>query len=88
MTVDKNHKDHFFNMRPEILVCLFLVIATLAVYWQVKNFVKSANMVIRWHWMRLLRPMQSQADSMQRFQRPGKVLNWLCSKATKSWLWV
>ena len=38
MTVDKNHKDHFFNIRPEILVCLFLVIATLAVYWQVKNF--------------------------------------------------
>ena len=38
MTVDKNHKDQFFNIRLDILVCLFLVIATLAVYWQVQNF--------------------------------------------------
>ncbi|MGA1868191.1 MAG: tetratricopeptide repeat protein [bacterium] len=27
----------FFNIRCEILVCVFLVIATLAIYWQVRN---------------------------------------------------
>ena len=34
-----NNIDHktFFNVRPDLLVCLFLVIAMLAVYWQVRN---------------------------------------------------
>ena len=34
-----NNIDHktFFNVRPNLLVCLFLVIATLVVYWQVRN---------------------------------------------------
>jgi tetratricopeptide (TPR) repeat protein len=31
--MDKNSK-----IRPEILICLFLVIATLAVYWQLRNY--------------------------------------------------
>lgn len=31
---DKNSR----KVRPDILVCLFLVIATLAVYWQVRNY--------------------------------------------------
>jgi len=26
------------NIRPEFLICLFLVVATLAVYFQVRNF--------------------------------------------------
>jgi len=30
-------KKLILNARPEIMVCLFLVIATLAVYWQVRN---------------------------------------------------
>jgi tetratricopeptide (TPR) repeat protein len=28
------HKETFFNVRPDILACLFLVIATLAVYYR------------------------------------------------------
>jgi tetratricopeptide (TPR) repeat protein len=38
MTVKNTHKDTFINVRPDILVCLFLVIAILFVYWQVRNF--------------------------------------------------
>ena len=30
--------DKGSKIRPEILICLFLVIATLAVYWQVRNY--------------------------------------------------
>ena len=37
MTIKSTKKTSFFNVRPDILVCLFLVIATLLVYWQVKN---------------------------------------------------
>ncbi len=37
MTVKSNHKDTLFNVRPDILVCLSIVITTLAVYWQVRN---------------------------------------------------
>ena len=35
-----NHidKHRIFNIRYDILICLFLVIATLAVYWQVMNY--------------------------------------------------
>lgn len=38
MTIKKTQKNTFFNVRPELLVCLFLVISILCVYWQVKNF--------------------------------------------------
>ena len=37
MTGKNTHKETFFNRRRDILVCLFLVIMTLAVYWQVGN---------------------------------------------------
>ncbi|MCG7852218.1 MAG: hypothetical protein MIO92_06825, partial [Methanosarcinaceae archaeon] len=32
------HKDTFFNIRLDFLICLLLVIPTLAVYWQVRNY--------------------------------------------------
>jgi Tfp pilus assembly protein PilF len=38
MAVNNTHKDTFINVRLDILVCLFLVIATFFVYWQVRNF--------------------------------------------------
>jgi protein O-mannosyl-transferase len=38
MTIKKTRKNTFFNVRPELLVCLFLVISILAVYWQVRNY--------------------------------------------------
>jgi len=38
MNIKKTQKNTFFNVRPELLVCLFLVIAILVVYWQVRNF--------------------------------------------------
>jgi tetratricopeptide (TPR) repeat protein len=37
MTLKSTKKTSFFNVRMDILVCLFLVIATLLVYWQVRN---------------------------------------------------
>ena len=39
LPMNANNIDHktFFNARPDLLVCLFLVIATLAVYWQVRG---------------------------------------------------
>jgi len=38
MTIKKTQKNTFLNVRPELLVCLFLAIAILVVYWQVRNF--------------------------------------------------
>jgi len=38
MSIKKTQKNTFFNVRPELLICLFLVIAILVVYWQVRNF--------------------------------------------------
>jgi hypothetical protein len=38
MTIKKTRKNTFFNLRPELLVCLFLIISILAVYWQVRNY--------------------------------------------------
>jgi len=38
MTVINTRKNTFFNVRPDILICLFLVIAIIAVYWQVRNY--------------------------------------------------
>ena len=38
MTLKSTKKTSFFNVRPDILVCLFLVIAILLVYWQVRNY--------------------------------------------------
>jgi tetratricopeptide (TPR) repeat protein len=38
MTAKSTHGIKLSNVRPEILICLFLVIATLAVYWQVRNY--------------------------------------------------
>ena len=38
MTIKKTQKNTFFNVRPELPVCLFLVISILCVYWQVRNF--------------------------------------------------
>ena len=38
MTAKSTHGNKLFNVRPAILICLFLVIATLAVYWQVRNY--------------------------------------------------
>jgi tetratricopeptide (TPR) repeat protein len=37
MISDETQKSPFFNLRREGVVCLFLVIITLAVYWQVGN---------------------------------------------------
>jgi len=37
MTVINTRKNTFFNVRPDILICLFLVIAILVVYCQVRN---------------------------------------------------
>ena len=37
MTGKNIHKETFFNRHRDILVCLFLVLTTLAVYWQVGN---------------------------------------------------
>ncbi|MBC8433220.1 MAG: tetratricopeptide repeat protein [Desulfobacterales bacterium] len=37
MTPDNFHTKIFFNMRSGFLICLFLALATLAVYWQVQN---------------------------------------------------
>ena len=37
MTGKTPHKETFFNRRRDVLVCLFLVIAILVVYWQVGN---------------------------------------------------
>lgn len=34
---NNNHKETFFNIRCDLLICLFLVLATLTVYWQVRN---------------------------------------------------
>ena len=36
-TKKKDGKNTFFYSRHEVLVCLFLVVTTLAVYWQVEN---------------------------------------------------
>jgi len=38
MNDNKTTKNRFLQIRLDILICLFLVIAALAVYWQVKNF--------------------------------------------------
>jgi tetratricopeptide (TPR) repeat protein len=38
MTIKKTGKNSFFNVRPELLVCLFLGISILAIYWQVRNY--------------------------------------------------
>lgn len=38
MTVKNTHKTTLFGIRPEIIVCLFLVVTILAVYWQVRNY--------------------------------------------------
>ncbi|MCD4772810.1 MAG: tetratricopeptide repeat protein [Bacteroidales bacterium] len=35
MNNQNNHSDGIFNIRYDVLICLFLVIATLAVYWQI-----------------------------------------------------
>jgi len=37
MKYKNSHKNIFLKIRPDILVCLFLVLATLAVYWQLRN---------------------------------------------------
>jgi tetratricopeptide (TPR) repeat protein len=37
MTRKKAHKETLFHMRHDVWVCLFLLITTLAVFWQVKN---------------------------------------------------
>ncbi len=37
MSVCNDDKKMVLNARPEVMVCLVLVIATLAVYWQVRN---------------------------------------------------
>ena len=34
----KDHKNTLFKFRNDVLVCLFLVAATLAVYWQIQSF--------------------------------------------------
>ena len=34
----KSHEHTLFGIRSEVLVCLFLAITTLAVYWQVRNY--------------------------------------------------
>ena len=38
MTIKRTQKNIFFNVRPELLVCLFLVLSILYVYWQVRHF--------------------------------------------------
>ena len=38
MTSKNTHKETFFNIRRDVLVCLFLALATFAVYWQVRNY--------------------------------------------------
>jgi tetratricopeptide (TPR) repeat protein len=38
MTAKSTHGNKLFNVRSEIWVCLFLVIATLTVYWQMRNY--------------------------------------------------
>lgn len=38
MTIRNVHKRGFLKMRFEFVICLFLVITTLTVYWQVRNF--------------------------------------------------
>jgi tetratricopeptide (TPR) repeat protein len=38
MTFKSTKRNTFFNVRPDILICLFLVIAILLVYWQVRNY--------------------------------------------------
>jgi len=38
MTVTINNGKAFFNKYRDAFICLFLVMATLAVYWQVKNY--------------------------------------------------
>lgn len=37
MNGNSNHKKTCFNIRYEILICLFIIITTLAVYWQLRN---------------------------------------------------
>ena len=37
MSDSRVDKKNILNARPEIMVCLFLVIVTLAVYWQIRN---------------------------------------------------
>jgi tetratricopeptide (TPR) repeat protein len=37
MTINTARKKTFFKIRLDVLVCLFLVITTLVVYWQVRN---------------------------------------------------
>jgi hypothetical protein len=37
MSASRVDKKIILNTRPEVMVCLFLVIVTLAVYWQVRN---------------------------------------------------
>jgi tetratricopeptide (TPR) repeat protein len=34
----KSHEHTLFGIRSEVLVCLFLALTTLAVYWQVRNY--------------------------------------------------
>jgi Flp pilus assembly protein TadD len=38
MIINTAHKKTFFKIRLDFLVCLFLVITTLAVYWQVRDY--------------------------------------------------
>ena len=38
MTINTARKKTFFKIRLDFLVCLFLVITTLAVYWQVRDY--------------------------------------------------
>lgn len=37
MTIKKTQKNTYFNVRTGFLICLFLVISILIVYWQVRN---------------------------------------------------
>jgi tetratricopeptide (TPR) repeat protein len=37
MKCKDSYKETFFNMRGDVLVCLFVILTTLAVYWQVTN---------------------------------------------------
>jgi tetratricopeptide (TPR) repeat protein len=38
MTKANTHSKNFFSKRRDILVCMFLVLSTLSVYWQVHNY--------------------------------------------------
>ena len=38
MNVDNTQKKAFDEVRPDILICLFIVLATFFIYWQVRNF--------------------------------------------------